>query len=392
VLGTIGVVVALAAGPSAAVTLPVGEVEGAVSGSVTTSDGGPAPEVIVDLFDTTSTGDRAEFVTSTTTDGSGRFELELGAAGCYLVGFVAPAGATFAGGSRSEQARFCLEEGETITELGAVVASVDESQIRGHITFGNGAGASGAHVDLYAAAGDGTRGPYLRSAATDSGGWYSFDVSPACYVVLITAPEGEVFASGEATQRQNSCIAEGKAVALVDGVLGGTAHLPAPLSPVEAEMVRLTNELRADPSGPLARRSPMPPCVDETFYAITIDPATGHPPPSPALAVDDQVSVAMARAWAVEMQQRADFSHRPGPSQEEVYSQLGVGVAAWGENIAWLAGFGPEDAARIHFEGWRESDIGHYCTMMSARFTHVGVGEHRVGDESWAVQNYYQPR
>lgn len=186
-------------------------------------------------------------------------------------------------------------------------------------------------------------------------------------------------------------------------VLGGPAAAPAaptaapgtaadangPLTPVEAEIVRLTNELRANPAGALARREPLPRCVTDPFYAITLSPDTGLPAAAPPLGVDDGVTLALARPWAATMQSTSHFEHRSSDEAHELYGQLGLPVKAWGENIAWFTGFDINQAARIHFEGWRESDAGHYCALVSPRFTHVGVGAIEDGTQSWAVQNFY---
>ena len=88
----------------------------------------------------------------------------------------------------------------------------------------------------------------------------------------------------------------------------------------------------------------------------------------------------------------ARSAHRPSSAQEQIYTQLGIDALAWGENIAWAAGYGPEEVARIHFEGWRESDAGHYCSLITRRFTRIGIGEIRVEGESWAVQNFFHPQ
>ncbi|MEZ5408939.1 MAG: CAP domain-containing protein [Acidimicrobiales bacterium] len=162
-----------------------------------------------------------------------------------------------------------------------------------------------------------------------------------------------------------------------------------PLTPVEAEIVRLTNELRSNPAGALARREPLPSCVSDPFYAITISPDTGLPSAVPPLTVDDGVTLALARPWAATLQGTGRFEHRSSDEAHQLYGQLGLPVGAWGENIAWFTGFDITQAARIHFEGWRESDAGHYCALVSPRFTHLGVGAIEDGGQSWAVQNFY---
>lgn len=167
------------------------------------------------------------------------------------------------------------------------------------------------------------------------------------------------------------------------------APVDGPLTPVEAEIVRLTNELRANPAGSLARRRPQPACVADPFYAIAVDADTGLPSAVAPLAVDDAVTRSLARPWAVSLRTTGRFQHRPSDEAHQLYTGIGLPVSAWGENIAWFTGFDPTQAARIHFEGWRESDDGHYCALVSGRFTHLGVGAIQDGGQSWAVQNFY---
>jgi uncharacterized protein YkwD len=162
------------------------------------------------------------------------------------------------------------------------------------------------------------------------------------------------------------------------------------LNSVELEVARLTNELRANPAGGLARRKPMPPCINEGFYAITTDGATGHPVPVPALSLNETVSVQMARTWSVEMDRANTMSHRSNTSA--VYSQLGISPRASGENVAWFQGYSDAEAARVFFEGWRESDSGHYCALVSGVYANFGVGTYKGASRSWATQNFYSTR
>ena len=136
----------------------------------------------------------------------------------------------------------------------------------------------------------------------------------------------------------------------------------------------------------------MPSCVDDPFYGISIDDTTGHPNPVEAFTLSEPVSLQMSRPWAFEMNSRDELQHRPSGSQLEIYEQIGIAIAATGENIAWMSGFPDSQAARIHFEGWRESDTGHYCMLVSGAFTHLGVGHVKGSSRSWAVQNFYRER
>ena len=162
------------------------------------------------------------------------------------------------------------------------------------------------------------------------------------------------------------------------------------LNAVEREILRLTNQLRTNPSGPLARENPMPSCVNDSYYGITVDSETGHPIPRPELTMSEAVSVSLARDWSMMMDEDDQFQHRPNNQASAIYSQLGISWLATGENIAFFSGYPDNKAARIFFELWRESDSGHYCPMVSDVYTHIGVGYHKGATTSWATQNFYR--
>lgn len=238
---------------------------------------------------------------------------------------------------------------------------------------------------------------------------YLVALGAACMMIGLTAvvPTGPHPAAATALADGPGARAQTSSTAGTDDgttlVPGGPAAAPAaptaapgtgaaangPLTPVEAEIVRLTNELRANPAGALARREPLPSCVTDPFYTITLSPDTGLPAAVPPLTVDDGVTLALARPWAATLQSTGHFEHRASDQAHQRYEQLGLPVGAWGENIAWFTGFDISQAARIHFEGWRESEAGHYCALVSPRFTHLGVGAIEDGGQSWAVQNFY---
>ncbi len=163
---------------------------------------------------------------------------------------------------------------------------------------------------------------------------------------------------------------------------------PTALTAVEREIVRLTNALRADPDGALKRQKPMPACAATDDY-IEIDPGSGHPISVAALTVDLGVSVGMARDWAVKMSDAGEMSHRPSGERQAVLRDLGVNYWIEGENVAWAQGYPIDTIAQVFFEGWRESDSGHYCAMISSAFTHVGVGHFQGGGKDWGTQNFY---
>jgi uncharacterized protein YkwD len=163
------------------------------------------------------------------------------------------------------------------------------------------------------------------------------------------------------------------------------APAPAPtgLNPVELQIFQWTNELRANPSGPLAPDRPI------SCQGLEVDPATGHPKPVPALTLDETVSVEVARDWAVTMQTTDSFEHRADVGG--ALDALGIQWRSASENISWEGGYPTEQKAMTHFDGWVNSR-GHYCNMMSPGLTHIGVGYHVNGNSSWAVQNFYTPR
>jgi len=170
-----------------------------------------------------------------------------------------------------------------------------------------------------------------------------------------------------------------------------TTTVVAGLTGVEQEILRLTNELRANPDGPLKRVGPTPECVLQSDD-IEFDPVTGHPKPVPPLALSQPVSLQMARDWSQQMAAADAMSHRSGDSQNTIYAALGIDWSTRGENVAWAFGYAETAVARLFFNGWRES-AGHYCNMMSGGFSHIGVGHIRTsGGKDFATQNFYRPR
>lgn len=152
---------------------------------------------------------------------------------------------------------------------------------------------------------------------------------------------------------------------------------------VELEIARMTNELRTNPNGPLARKKAPPSCVQ-------VD-GNGKVVAVPALTVSEAVSVNLSRPWSVDMNSRNTMDHRSSASALAIYKQLGISPSTYGENVAWFQGYSDAQAAQVFFEGWRESD-GHYCNMMSAGYTTFGVGVYKGATRSWATQNFYATR
>ncbi len=172
-----------------------------------------------------------------------------------------------------------------------------------------------------------------------------------------------------------------------------TTTAPVGLTAVEQDVIRLTNQLRSNPSGPLRRVAPMPGCVDDEFFSIEVDPGTGHPRPVPELVANDAVSIKLSRDWSIRMADADEMSHRSNESQSAIYSALGINRSRSSENVAWLSGY-PESAIAMQlFVGWRESSTGHYCSLVAGSLTHIGVGHHRTDSgKDWATQNFYAQR
>lgn len=152
---------------------------------------------------------------------------------------------------------------------------------------------------------------------------------------------------------------------------------------MELELIRLTNELRTNPNGPLKRQGPNPSCD-----GLEVD-ANGRPVPQKALIVDTNVSINMARDWSQHMADTDRFEHRSGMGS--YLTSLGVSWSYVSENIFKLWNYPDDQVAQVMFTGWRESD-GHYCNMMRSTSTHIGVGHVAVGGSDWATQNFYTRR
>jgi len=151
------------------------------------------------------------------------------------------------------------------------------------------------------------------------------------------------------------------------------------LTELELEIVRLTNEIRTNPNGPFGRQGPFIDCGGR----IAVDRAARTYVPVPALTVHEEASVRVARAWSREL--TTDLKHREEAGVGAL-SSIGLNVVRAGENVSYN---NFDDVVRQHMEGWRESD-GHFCNLMSPRFTHIAVGEWT--DEqgmSFASQNFF---
>ncbi len=196
---------------------------GSIGGSVTDTDGATVAGVTVDLFESNEAGDRLSYVGSAQTDGSGAYRFEVDA-GCYAVTFIAPSGRSFTDGNSWFNAAACVAAGETVSGVDAVLQSTaDESASIGGSVTGDGGGVAGVTVDLFTAAGDGSRGTYVRSTTTDGSGDYSFSVDAGCYVVTFIAPSGQQFTNGSPWLNAGVCVAAGETVDSLDAALAAAA-------------------------------------------------------------------------------------------------------------------------------------------------------------------------
>ncbi len=166
-----------------------------------------------------------------------------------------------------------------------------------------------------------------------------------------------------------------------------TAPPSGGLNAVEVEIARLTNELRANPNGPLKRQKPPPAVTSENPHCgdVLVDRQTGVYESLSRLQVNAEVSLKVSRPWSEQMTR--NLRHQASAGGVAMRA-AGISWSSVGENIAF---HNYSDKAINHFVGWRESD-GHFCNMMNPRFTHIGVGEHtKSNGDSMATQNFYIP-
>ncbi|MDH4077853.1 MAG: CAP domain-containing protein [Acidimicrobiia bacterium] len=207
--------------------------------------------------------------------------------------------------------------------------------------------------------------------------------------VAAIQPKASVMWSTTAAMMPASTTTTAKPTTTTIATTGTTAATQPPppatggMTGVELEIARMTNELRTNPNGPLARKRAAPLCVQTDANAKVAA--------VPALTVNESVSVNMSRPWSIDMNSQNTMGHRPEASTTALYTQLGISPRAWGENVAWFQGYSDAQAAQVLFEGWRESD-GHYCNMMSPSFTSFGVGVYKGSSRTWGTQNFYATR
>ena len=69
----------------------------------------------------------------------------------------------------------------------------------------------------------------------------------------------------------------------------------------------------------------------------------------------------------------------------------GVSYNSWGENIAYLGGYGtdPTVLANQFMTNWMNSS-GHRKNILSTDFTSIGVGVYQIGNKVYATQEFYR--
>ena len=93
---------------------------GFIGDMVSYDDGGPAPDVQVDLFRAGADGLRSEYLDTQATDPDGLYGFEVDP-GCYIVTFIAPVGYEFVGGNRYLELATCIDPGEVELTVDAVL-------------------------------------------------------------------------------------------------------------------------------------------------------------------------------------------------------------------------------------------------------------------------------
>lgn len=106
-----------------------------------------------------------------------------------------------------------------------------------------------------------------------------------------------------------------------------------------------------------------------------------------------------ARIKSQDMGDRGYFDHT-NPDGELITAQMrrdGVSYNSWGENIAYIGGTTDANAlatdanalADQFMTNWMNSS-GHRANILSTNFSSIGVGVYKVGNRSYATQEFYR--
>ena len=200
-----------------------GQEEADFSGRIVTESGDPVEGVAVDVFtpidgvtdeelptvDHVATDYRGRYRQTAVTGADGAFSFRAESR-CWVVTYIGTETVRFPTGRYYRQT-LCPGDSPTI-----VVPDTDRqpSTITGSVV-----GGPEITVDLFAANADGTRGTWLGDTST-VGGSYGFDVAPGCYVTVLIAPDGFVFAAtGSRWQQMPACVEADEVLTNPDGQL-----------------------------------------------------------------------------------------------------------------------------------------------------------------------------
>ncbi len=248
--------------------------DSAIGGSVTSAAGSAVQGVKIDLFLANGDGSRGQFLRSTTTDETGRYNFVVDPS-CHVLTFVAPDGQTF-GGSRWFQPSICVEVGQEVSDVDAVLDGPAGAELGGLVIGADGDPAVAVKIDLFAQTADGGRGAFLGFTETGSDGRYRFDVEPGCFVVTMIAPAGETF-NGSRWFQPAACVEVGQTVDDVDGRLdaAATAALGGTVTTVGGSSVEGLKVTYFETSGDGSRGAFVGRVFTDTGGAFTIDVAEG---------------------------------------------------------------------------------------------------------------------
>lgn len=205
-------------GGLAAIYPPSASVGESVSGQVAFNDGGPAPDVRLNLY----TENRAQFLVVDFTDTEGNYAFDLPSSGCYVLTFVAPTGTNFVPtGTGFLNQPFCAASGQAVTGIDAqLVDPSDQATFGGEVTNPDGSAEAGVRAVLYQANDDSSRGSWVGPDFTDDNGSYRFTQAPGCYVIDLVAPDGRNWAdSGSGFARRSICVGTAETNTSLDAVL-----------------------------------------------------------------------------------------------------------------------------------------------------------------------------
>lgn len=95
--------------------------DASIGGSVTFQEGTGAEGIVADLFEAKTPWDRAQYLRSVETDGSGNYSFDGLEADCYIVVIIAPDNSSFGLGSKWSQQYSCVDPDQADTSISATL-------------------------------------------------------------------------------------------------------------------------------------------------------------------------------------------------------------------------------------------------------------------------------